>query len=225
MIKKAVFILYIVLISFAVGCKFDKLKAELSPPVGLRVITNADTTPGGTVIIPSTMFTKTAAIVTNMSNYCSNTAWVGNVTNTNYVAVEFYGYNKESGFCGYNLYVVANSTYTDESDAREKMKSALYLYNYRRNIDGDGNVVPSIYIKISSPGSIQPAVASYSNASFSSYATRFVIGFNEYADFGSNFALTDIGAGLTLYIIVTAVSTTSDALNESEPSMAIRVVI
>jgi uncharacterized protein (UPF0297 family) len=223
--KKLFLIPYFLFIVFILGCKLDKLTSVYAPPVGLRVITNSDTTPGGTQIIPSTMFTKTTAITTNFSNYCSNTKWVGNTTNTNYVAVEFYGYNKENGFTGYNLYVVGNSTYADETDARAKMKEALYLYNYRKNLDGESNVVPSVYINISSPGSIIPAAASYSSVYFSSYATRFVIAFNEYADFSSNFALTDIAGGLTLYIIVTAVNTTSDALNESEPSMAIKVVI
>lgn len=206
------------------GCKSEDVVPILNPPMGLRVLNNSDKVALGD--LPNPDFTlDTVTNKPRILQYFSATKFIDGVVDnsTHCIAIEFYGYNTETGFNGYNIYAMGGHIYGDEAEAWQDFVANLTLYQSAHSGPSPANpFFPVAPGTISSP--YYASIAS-SSVSFSGGLTKIVVVFNRYQIYGTyNPFPPNFGAG-TYYIGVTAVSITEGSIYESLPSNIIKIII
>lgn len=214
-------IIYINLTLFLNNCEIDAPTAKIVPPGGVRVLTSADENSNGDAL-PDPIFAMSSTIQTNFSYYTNNVLYKGTgyttpTTMTNCIAIEFYAYNTEQHFNGYNIYAVVNSGWSTESEARTAILSNLKFYQEARDNSVSTPVLP---VEPGDVVSADYATISNSETAFSGSYTKFVVIFNRFYDWVGT-SMVNASAS-TVWICVTAVSLTEDNINESEPSNIVR---
>ncbi len=219
--KKIVFITYILAVIIFNSCTIEAPTPKLNPPMGLRILTSTDI-----ASITASPFNMDGGKQTDIDNYDSaiNPYYAGDGYTTpsgmtGCVAIEFYAYNTEQYFNGYNVYVVTDGGWGDAQTARSSILADLKLYQIGQN---DNDIGTGSANKPVEPGNIaNPYAATISNVYFSGGVTRFVVVINQECDNGTKILSHPLN--INSWIVVTAVSLTSDSLNESEPSNAVQI--
>ncbi len=201
------------------GCKSEDVVPILNPPMGLRHVEE--------IVGVGKWFTYTTAIKSLIQSYFGSTKFIdGLIVDTaqdNCIIIEFYAYNTETGFNGYNIYAMGGHVYANLAEAWQDFVANLTLYQSAHSGPSPANpFFPVAPGTISSP--YYASIAS-SSVSFSGGLTKIVVVFNRYQIYGTyNPFPPNFGAG-TYYIGVTAVSITEGSIYESLPSNIIEITL
>ncbi len=221
--KRIIIVLTTLLIIILTSCTIEATTAKLNAPMGLRQLGNVDISS----LTDYNVFNMNGTLETEIDDYDSsnNPYYAGDgygtpSTMTNCVAIEFYAYNTEQNFNGYNVYIVTNDVaFTDAATTRSLIKAQLKLYQKGQNDSDVSNPIKPV-----EPGDVSSGsyASTLSNVYFSGGGlTRFVVVLNQECDYTTK--VLNNFASNNSWIVVTAVSLTSDSLNESEPSNAIQI--
>lgn len=220
---KISFIFFLFFILFQYSCNVDAPAMNLNPPLGIRIVNSSDTTSSGP--LPDPLFNMDSTYYNQIREFISDPKYIGvgytsPTTMTNCLIIEFYAYNTEQGFNGYNVYVISGVSYANTTEAWQSLQNYLKFYQQAHH-----DTTPSTPLYPVSPAKInEPYYASISSTqiAFSGGLTRFVVILNQHNPFGTS-NLNTLGAGLTLWIFLTAVSLTEGSINESLPSNVITI--
>ena len=197
------------------GCKSEDVVPILNPPMGLRHV----------VEVFAGRFSYTTANKAVIQSYYGSTKFIeGLIVDTaqdNCIIIEFYAYNTETGFNGYNIYAMGGHAYANLAEAWQDFVANLTLYQSAHSGPSPANPLYPVY-----PGTISsPYYASIasSSVSFSGGLTKIAVVFHKYSNYNTG-VYAQFVAG-TYYIGVTAVSITEGSIYESLPSNIIAITL